>query len=152
MYFLPGFSSSLSSLWKSPKNIYENALHLSKILPPKKRHFCPYKWQKPRVYRGFWRRYLFYRHIMASVYKKDILPLFCTDSNYSLLICIIAYFAKKQKPFSIFALIFFPIARCRRIEKEIPIGITFPSFCPYTPTKRFALITTILFRAFACPF
>ena len=43
----------------------------------------PYKWQKPRFYRGFLSEYLFYSLMMASMYKKDIFATFCADSNHS---------------------------------------------------------------------
>ena len=39
--------------------------------------------------------------------KKIFFLISCTDSNFSLLMYIIAYFAKKHKRFSIFALTFF---------------------------------------------
>ena len=67
----------------------------------------PYKWQKPRFYRGFLSEYLFYSLMMASMYKKDILPLFLYRLELFISCIYYSIFLKKYKCFSIFVLIFF---------------------------------------------
>ena len=58
---------------------------------------------------------------------------------------------EKLKVYTFFLFNYNPQQKNRRVNTNRNTT-TFSSFCLYYPTSHFALITTILFRAFACPF